>query len=148
MKTPTLRDVVVSLSILALSPLANASGTTSAFAPEVQKVLIEVQTIARRCAFRPVKIMNGRKVEGRLRSRCPNLLISNNEALIQVREGVVHAILTDSPNSDGGDLNDLRFETRRGKLIAQIPGVLAYGDVLMALTGNSQIPEVIDSTVH
>ena len=105
-------------------------------------VLREAEGLALQCSFRPVQFdTQGNREERPLRSQCPELQVQYREARFSSSQGIVTIELTDSTESDGGDLNDLIFRDRRGREITRLEKVLAFGDLLLALVGTESVPE-------
>jgi hypothetical protein len=95
------------------------------------------QKLTLRCAVQPYSVTpGGRKILGALRSVCPAELKANSYRASFVIDGRAYvATLADSEQSDGGDLNDLTIEDADGRVVAQADMILAFGDVIFALSG-------------
>jgi hypothetical protein len=105
-------------------------------------VLREAKGLALQCTFRPVQFdAQGNREELPLRSQCAELQVQGREARFSSSQGIVTLELTDSAESDGGDLNELIFRDRRGREITRLEKVLAFGDLLLALVGSESVPE-------
>ena len=109
----------------------------------------ELRQFVQGCAVQPsAERANGRKTFGMLRSVCPELSVDGATARFSLKGRTFYATVSESRYSDGGDLDDLVIRTGRGQILAQVPTVLSYGDVVLALAlGNDQFTEVQDDTL-
>jgi hypothetical protein len=136
MTTQYLRFSALTLFVSLATSAALSAPALAAQRTPAKTIIRESQALARQCAFKPIRIDTfGRKVQAPLLSRCPELLVAPREARFAISDGLVVAVLKDSAHSDGGDFNDLRFYDRKGRLLAEVPSVLAFGDILVALSG-------------
>jgi len=96
------------------------------------------------CAVRTYTVKNGKKVYGNLRPTCDDLqLDSEKKAYIHVGDQWFTATIEDAADSDDGDLNNVYVYDANGSTVAQRREVLAFGDILLALTGGrADVPEV------
>lgn len=124
------------LILLSLQALVGASPRTAlaeslAFWGDVQELLSS-------CAVQPFIIdETGERTYGAIRSTCPELELTSDGARLRVNGRTYFAHLLESEDSDGGDLAHLLITDRRGRPVAQLENVLAFGDVLYALVGRS-----------
>jgi hypothetical protein len=89
------------------------------------------------CSVLPYTVdANGTKTEHALISHCADVkVVSPGLAEIKVSGAVFRASLKDSPDADGGDLNDVTLQdvaTGESKVYSN---VLSYGDVLRGVLG-------------
>lgn len=92
------------------------------------------------CVVQPTVVLdNGKRVVGPLISQCDDV-IANGEgrATLQIDGQTFEATLVENTDADGGDLFDLEIRDGQGVLLAQQKAVLCFGDVLMALSGQSR----------
>lgn len=137
-----IRDLAILFSLFgaAFSSHALASEAES---PARSRFWDQVQNLVLSCAVEPVKVADGRKITGPLRSSCDEVQVSGNEARLFVDGRWYTAVLTDSAESDGGDLNDIRVEDEKGNVVAELHNVPAFGDVLLGLAGGqAKVQEV------
>jgi hypothetical protein len=104
--------------------LAAVLGSRSAFADSSDdfaslKFWHEVHALVERCGVRTVTEENGQTVNGYMRSDCPELEVSTNLARFYLGGEWYTATLTDSMDSDGGDLNDLVVLDQQGVKIGK-----------------------------
>ena len=93
----------------------------------------------RHCSTQPYwTLPSGQKVYGPLKSICPELQVSERIAKFPFQGVNYIAILVDSRDADGGDLNDLQLFDSQGHLVGRVDEVLAFGDVLLTLSSNHQ----------
>lgn len=101
-----------------------------------------VKELVLRCAVQPYTLQRGKKVYGRLLSTCEELQVQGAEARFVLNGDWYLAQLSDSPNSDGGDLNDVFVKDTDEKQVAVRRDIPAFGDVLLGLAGGRvQLPE-------
>jgi hypothetical protein len=98
----------------------------------------KVHNLIQHCAVQPYILDNGKKVYGPLRSNCVEVLVQGSQAQFNL-DGVWYvASLTDSDDSDGGDLNDItvrKMSDTSGDVVAERHNALAFGDILVGLAG-------------
>lgn len=70
------------------------------------------------------------------RVKCQDVrLLSANQMLVKYGGQIYSIILSESAESDGGDLNDLRIYDSRSNLVVSKDNVLAFNNVVAALVG-------------
>ena len=91
------------------------------------------------CAVQPVRTREDGRFESLpARSICPaELSVDGNIARFEVQKKSYTAVLTESEDSDGGDLNDLVIMNSKGRTVAREQNILAFGDILVALAGSA-----------
>ncbi len=95
----------------------------------------------RYCAVVPVKYNErGNKTAFAMVSHCPEVqTLGTGKATLKVSDQVFEAQITDSVDTDGGDLNDLVITNVNTRETYKRHNVLAFGDVLLAvLHGNEE----------
>ncbi len=69
-------------------------------------------------------------------STCPSLkILSQNKAQIFIENVWYTATISDSEDSDGGDLDNMVLTNPAGKVVATRTNVAAYNQVILAMTG-------------
>jgi hypothetical protein len=77
-----------------------------------------------------------KKVQICKKNECSNFkLLSSNEAQVLIAGEWLTATVTESLESDGGDLDDLLIVNSKGQAVARKSNIASYGSVLTALTG-------------
>lgn len=92
----------------------------------------------------------GRQHAGRLLSRCPEIrVLDATHARLTLSGATFEATLSDSRESDGGDLNDVIVRDAAGNVVAQRGNVPAFGDILLGLLGgNAQGLRIIEASAN
>ncbi|MDR3607630.1 MAG: hypothetical protein P4M08_09645 [Oligoflexia bacterium] len=138
-------------SLLAMS-LAVAA--TTAWGAQVtsrsndRELLQDLRNLTLKCVVRPYTIdAQGAKIALPLRSICSELVVTAPEtATIQIENQVFTAELTESEDSDGGDLDHLTIRNDEGQIVAQRRNVAAFDDILIALAaGSENFPDVLEN---
>ena len=76
-------------------------------------------------------------------SHCETLeLISRSEARVLIGNEWFTATITTSEDSDEGDLNNMELRNSAGQLVAARYNVLAFENIVLAMTGGDQNLEV------
>ncbi len=142
----SLSMISVSLNVLALVAVSTLVAPASASAGDVA-FWSEVKGLVARCVVQPVSIdENGQKVYAKLASRCHELRVNRTGAKIIIGDKILQAVLTESEQADGGDLDHVSIRDSFGREVASAKNVLAYGDILLALAGGQySFPEVTSS---
>jgi len=132
----------LALGLLSLSSLFAAPAS----AVERNFAWADLGVYVRHCSIQPFWVApSGQKVYGNLKSVCAELQTSPRVAKFPFQGVNYTAVLADSRDADEGDLNDLQLFDDHGHLIDHVDGVLAFGDILLALaSGHQNIPEVYD----
>ncbi len=128
--------------VLAVQVLVMQSQAAFAASPVNFKDLRE-KVIA--CVLQPVKNMpNGRRQSLPMISRCTDLTVQGDRAVLRFNNENYLMVLRDSEDSDGGDLNDLTVLNSKNQVVFELKQVLGFRDVLFALTGHdARIPLVL-----
>jgi hypothetical protein len=108
--------------------------------PMVSHSLIsDIEALAQKCVVRVVKEEQNRKVAVGYKSNCSSLVEkSATQAQIFVNGTWYQAQLSESLDSDGGDLNNLTIVDQNGNLVASRKNVAAFGNILVALAGGDR----------
>ena len=133
--------------LLTLSSMANAqvdSVTQPIAIAGNHELISDIKEQTQLCALELIKAPlalesadNNSKVVG-YRSLCPSLvLLSSRKAQIFVDNAWYTAILKESPDADGGDLDDLYVFDAQGVLAGTRTNVAAFDQIILALNGGS-----------
>jgi hypothetical protein len=107
-----------------------------------KEILADIKVETKKCA---VKLVSG-NTEGKtvvgFKSICKSLkILSSSEAQILIDGAWLTAIICESSQSDGGDLDDLTIQSSTGKVLATKKNIPAYDSVIVAMAGDSNIRE-------
>ena len=131
--------VLVSVVLFSQTSFAGSYGTAA--------FLQNVQQLVRSCVVRPYRIENGKKVYGFLKSNCVQVRTFGKAAEFALGKTPFIAILEESPDADGGDLDNIVIKNALGTPVASLTNVLAFGDILLGLAGaDVELPELYDQT--
>lgn len=103
-----------------------------------KELLADIKSETKKCAvqFIDSSVDNG-KVLG-FKSVCTSLvIISENEAHILIDGEWLIAKISESKESDGGDLDDLVISDAKGKVLAKKSNIPAYDNIIVAMAGDS-----------
>ena len=123
------------LAVFSFLVIGQASAQAS-----VKDFLPQIMNQVRQCAVVPVSYnANGGKTVHAMISHCPEVKVINpNLAMIEAAGRSFTAAITESPDSDGGDLYQLVITDNSDQDHLDVNNVLAFGDVLLAvLMGNA-----------
>lgn len=101
------------------------------------KIFKDLKDLTLRCVVEPYIVnARGEKMTGPLKSICKEIQESRHGGVdVSIRGTVLHAVLVDSENSDGGDLNHLLVVDSRGNVVAEQKEILAFDNIFIALAG-------------
>jgi hypothetical protein len=106
----------------------------------------KVRGLVQQCSVQTYTVEGGQKVYGPLRSNCVELQVGGSSARFELDGKWFEATIQDSPDSDGGDLNDVFVYLQGeegGKAFAERHEIPAFGDILAGLAGAQlQLPEL------
>lgn len=115
-----------------LHPALGSSAETSA------SLWPETAALVRRCASQTICVrQDGSRLASPLQSLCPELVIEGTTARFSLHGKVYIAKITESDDSDGGDLNDLTISGADSTLTENHHNVLGFDDVLLTLLGGN-----------
>ncbi len=113
------------LSMLFASPVFAADNT-----------LIDIRELAVRCSVLPVHVdAQGHETDLTPYSVCAELQVHGQNGVAILNGERFALMLSDSADSDGGDLNKLDIISAKGVKLAEYDNILAYGNLLSALVG-------------
>ena len=104
-----------------------------------KELLMYIQSETKKCAVQTGDSSNNEKEEIVFTSACASLrIISKSEAQILIEGEWLRATISESSESDGGDLDDLLISDSKGKILARKTNVPAYDNVIFAMVGASE----------
>jgi hypothetical protein len=105
-----------------------------------KELLSDIKLETKKCARQLTSRSNeGETVTG-YKSVCTTLkILSTSEAQILIDGVWLTALISESSDSDGGDLDDLTIQTSHGKILATRKNIPAYDSVIVAMAGDSTI---------
>ncbi len=105
-----------------------------------RELLQDIKAETRRCALQLLAPNgHGQKVIGYV-SLCPTLkIISQGVAQIYIDGDWLGAKIAESPESDGGDLDDLYIFNSRGILLAKRTNIPAFDMIIVAMAGTTEL---------
>lgn len=116
---------------LALYPASGSAAPTVSLWPEAA-------ALVSRCASQTICVrQDGSRLASPLRSVCPELVIEGATARFSLHGKAYVAKITQSEDSDGGDLNDLTISGTDGTLTENHHDVLGFDDILITLLGGN-----------
>lgn len=123
-------------SICAFFMISSASALDLGSNSAETELLRDLARLTRRCVVRPFKRdLQGNRVYLPLRSVCEELTVDAKGAQVQHEGRFLRAFLSESEDSDGGDLAHLFVIDAKGEVLAAHRNVVAFDDVLVALAG-------------
>ena len=125
--------------------------STSSYAKDTnvkKELLADIKAETKKCAVQIVTPNfqdNNETVVG-YKSICKTLkIISSLEARILIDGEWLDAKISESKESDGGDLDDLAIYNHNGKLIATKTNIPSYDNVIVAMAGDSDFGQKEES---
>jgi len=117
--------------LLTLQPAFASPSTPTSVWPEAS-------ALVQRCASQTICIrQDGSRLASPLKSVCPELVIDGTTARFTLHGKTYVANITESEDSDGGDLNDLTLSDADGNFAENHHNVLGFDDVLLTLLGGN-----------
>ncbi len=105
-----------------------------------KELLLDIQTQTKICAVQISDLSKSDNKEIGFTSTCPSLrIISKSVAQIFIDGDWLQATISESSESDGGDLDDLRISDSKGQVIALKTNIPAYDNVIVAMAGTSEL---------
>lgn len=128
--------------IFKISAFSSLLFPLSMFASQMEpkkELLQDIQTETKKCAVQTGDASNNDKESIGFTSTCANLrIISKSEAQIFIDGDWLQATISESAESDGGDLDDLLITDSKGKVLARKLNVPAYDNVIFAMVGATE----------
>ena len=101
-----------------------------------RELLKDLEALALRCVVQLYRVdAHGSRSETALKSVCPELQQSNEGVQATVDGDSYRLTLSESPEADDGDLDDLKVQDSHGQVVATRRNVAAFGNVFLAMTG-------------
>lgn len=115
------------------------SGAAVALTTDVKKeLLLDIKEETKKCAIEVVALSRESKEVFGYETHCDTLkLISSTEAQVFVDGSWFSVHITESPESDGGDLDDMFVYNEKNELVARKSNVAAYENVVRAMAGDA-----------
>lgn len=105
-----------------------------------KELLADIKAETKKCAVQVVSnesSTEGKKVLG-FKSVCASLaIVSDQEAHLLIDGEWIIAKITESKESDDGDLDDLTITNQKGKVLATKSNIPAYDNIIVAMAGDS-----------
>jgi hypothetical protein len=110
-----------------------------------KELLMDIKTQTKKCAVQivsPAVNNDNEKVVG-YKSICAQLkIISQTEAQILIDGEWLTAKITESAESDGGDLDDLAITDANDRQLASKTNIAAYDSILVAMAGDTHFRKI------
>ncbi len=140
MNIKLLKKSILSLMVLSSSHLFALEGLPK------KELLRDIKEQTKKCTVQvvsnPSASEENEKVLG-YKSLCSTLIIvSPIEAQVFIEGEWLTANITESAESDGGDLDDLTIINSKGQTIATKTNIAAYDNVLVAMAGDSDFRKI------
>jgi hypothetical protein len=110
-----------------------------------KELLRDIKVLTKKCTVQIVAVANETQAENFLgyRSLCGTLnILSAVEAEIFVEGEWLTATVTESGESDGGDLNDLTVTRSNGQIVATKTNIASYNSVIVAMAGDTNFKKL------
>ncbi|MBC7540520.1 MAG: hypothetical protein H7281_16975 [Bacteriovorax sp.] len=115
---------------------ANDNGTK-------KELLADIKEETKKCAVQIISVSSESENVLNFESECSSLkILSSNEAQILIDGQWLTARITESGESDGGDLDDLAILNSEGKVLATKTNIPAYDSVVVAMAGDSDFKKI------
>ena len=103
-----------------------------------KELLSDIKVETKKCAVQVVTTTEENENVISYKSICDGLKITaQNEAAIMIDGEWLKAVITESAESDGGDLNDLIIYNLKGEILATKTNIAAFDSVIVAMAGDS-----------
>ncbi len=117
-----------------------------AFEASAKKELLQdIRIETKKCIVQIVSNASATENENVLgfKSLCSSLVIlSPNEAKILIDGEWLNAAISESAESDGGDLDDLTIINTKGQILATKTNIAAYDSIIVAMAGESDFKKI------
>ena len=110
-----------------------------------KELLQDIKAQTKKCVVQIVSTRNETDNENVLgfKSVCKTLkIVSQSQALIFIDGNWLTATITESAESDGGDLDDLEITNAKNETLATKTNIAAYDSVLVAMAGDSDFKKI------
>jgi len=105
-----------------------------------KEILFDIKEQTKKCTVQTVATQGEDKHVTSYRSTCKTLrLLSPSSAQIYIDAEWFIAKITESAESDGGDLDDLFVYNSKGKLVAKRTNIAAYDNIVVAMAGTTEL---------
>ncbi|MGZ3806951.1 MAG: hypothetical protein ACXVCE_02600 [Bacteriovorax sp.] len=135
---------LIKKSILSLSILSSAHLLAHEVSPK-KELLQDIKAQTKKCAVQIVSVAYDTQNENVLgyKSVCNTLkILSAQEAQIFIDGKWLTAVISESAESDGGDLDDLTITNSKGQTLATKTNIAAYDSVLVAMAGDTDFKKI------
>ena len=139
MNNQIIKKSIVTLAIIAPAYLLAFEGSPK------KELLQDLKQETKKCTVQIVSVANETQNENVVgyKSLCNTLkILSDAEAKILIDGQWFSATITESAESDGGDLDDLTIADSKGLIVATKSNIAAYDNVLVAMAGDSDFKKI------
>ena len=139
MNNQIIKKSIVTLAIIAPAYLLAFEGSPK------KELLQDLKKETKKCTVQIVSAANETQNENVVgyKSLCSTLkILSDAEAQVFIDGQWFTATITESPESDGGDLDDLTIVDSKGSAVATKTNIAAYDNVLVAMAGDSDFRKI------
>ena len=138
-----MKKIMCSLLVLLLTQIVTAKTALTEEIPTSNfgnhQVLGEIKDLVKKCVIMNLSTNEDHILLRSFDSYCNSLkLNSTSEAQILIDDVWYTAILSESPNADSGDLNDMEVFDSEGLLVASRSNVASFNQIVLAMTGGDQ----------
>jgi hypothetical protein len=120
--------------LLIVAPFSWALSNEALMTSASSTILKDIKEEVKKCAAKD----SGSGTAAQFKSTCSSVrLISKSQAQILLGSEWFTAKVSESEDSDGGDLDNLKVYNSRGELVAQRSNVIAYDNVVYAMIGGA-----------
>ena len=114
----------------------------SGFHSKDRELLQDIKIETKKCAVQVVNTKNNTPNIVGYKSVCNTLqIINQTEAKLLLDGTWVMAVISESKESDGGDLDDLTVYSMNGKILATKTNIPAYDNIIVAMAGDSDFSQ-------
>jgi hypothetical protein len=116
--------------------MANDNGTK-------KELLSDIKEETKKCAVQIVSVTVESESVLKFESECSSFkILSTTEAQILIEGQWLTARITESDESDGGDLDDLAILNSKGQILATRTNIPAYDNIVVAMAGDSDFKKI------
>ena len=103
-----------------------------------KELLFDIKTETKKCVVQHIAVTSESQNTISFESVCDSLkIVSSTEAQIEIEGQWFTARITESAESDGGDLDDLTIFNSNGKVVATKTNIPSYDNIIVAMAGDS-----------
>jgi len=116
--------------------------TSNSYAGIVKDLLFDMRMEAERCTVLYVSSLDENQVLGS-KSICDSYIIASpRKAYLEIRNSWYTAIIKESRDADGGDLDNLTILNRSGKVVATRKNIPSCGNIVFALADGKEFVKI------